>query len=66
MNDLDDIERRVAALSPAELEHFRPWFAEFDASARDARMERDAAAGRLDALAQGAAGAHRAGPTGPP
>jgi hypothetical protein len=65
MKDLDDIERRVAALNPAELELFRRWFAEFDAGAWDAQMARDAATGQLDELAQSAIKAHRAGNSQP-
>jgi hypothetical protein len=46
-----EIERAVAQLPPEELARFRAWFAEFDAAAWDRQFEQDAAAGRLDALA---------------
>jgi hypothetical protein len=65
MDKLDDIERQVTQLTPDELARFRQWFAEFDAAAWDAQLERDAAAGKLDALAQRALQAHQAGRTRP-
>ncbi|MBN8510065.1 MAG: hypothetical protein J0L57_15815 [Burkholderiales bacterium] len=65
MDKLEDIERQVTQLSPAELARFRQWFADFDAAAWDAQIERDAAAGRLDALAAKALQEHRAGRTRP-
>jgi hypothetical protein len=51
MSSVNEIEEAVLRLSPAELEAFRAWFAEFDASAWDRQMEDDVAAGRLDRLA---------------
>lgn len=65
MDKLDDIERRISQLSADELARFRQWFAEFDAVAWDAQIERDAAAGRLDALAAKALQEHRAVRTRP-
>jgi hypothetical protein len=40
---------------------FRAWFEVFDAERFDAAIERDAHAGKLDALAEEALAAHRAG-----
>jgi hypothetical protein len=51
MAGLKSAEQVVSELSPTELSEFRKWFAEFDGQAWDAQIERDAAAGKLDALA---------------
>ena len=51
MSGVNEIERAVGQLTPAELGTFREWFAEFAAAAWDRQMEDDVAAGRLDALA---------------
>jgi hypothetical protein len=40
---------------------FRAWFEAFDAQEFDAAIERDAQAGKLEALADEALAAHRAG-----
>jgi hypothetical protein len=48
---ITEIERAVEQLSPQELQTFRAWFAERDASAWDRQIEADVAAGKLDALA---------------
>lgn len=45
------IEQAVERLPYAELAEFRRWFAQFDESAWDAQIERDAVTGKLDALA---------------
>jgi hypothetical protein len=51
MGSVKEIEDAVTRLPEAELALFRAWFAEFDADAWDCQIEKDAAAGRLDALA---------------
>lgn len=51
MSTIHEIEAAVQRLSPDDLEAFRVWFAEFDAVRWDRKIEQDAAAGRLDALA---------------
>jgi hypothetical protein len=51
MSSVKEIESAVAALPPKDLAAFRNWFAEFDAQAWDRQFEKDAAEGRLDALA---------------
>jgi hypothetical protein len=61
MSSVNEIEEAVSRLTPAELDAFRNWFAEFDASAWDRQMEEDVAAGRLDALADEALEDLRAG-----
>jgi hypothetical protein len=57
----EDIEKAVEQLAPCELARFRAWFEAFDAEQFDATIERDAGAGKLDALAEEALVAHRAG-----
>jgi hypothetical protein len=61
MSSVNDIEEAVLRLKPAELDAFRAWFAEFDASAWDRQIEDDVAAGRLNALADEAIEDLRAG-----
>jgi len=61
MTSVETIERAIEQLSPDELARFRRWFSEFDAAAFDARIEADAAAGKLDALAEGALAEYRSG-----
>jgi hypothetical protein len=63
MERLAAIEQQISQLNKAELAQFWQWFADFDNTLRDAQIERDAAAGKLDALAQRALGAHLAGQT---
>ena len=48
-------------LSRNELSKFRKWFAEYDAKIWDEQIEADAAAGRLDMLAEEAMEEYRAG-----
>lgn len=61
MSKLQTLERRVSALSAKELAEFRRWFAEFDAAAWGREIERDAKAGKLDALAAEALREHSLG-----
>jgi hypothetical protein len=61
MTTAESIEQAVAQLPPDELAKFRRWFAEFDADAWDAQIEADAAAGKLDALAEEALAEYRDG-----
>ena len=49
---ITDIERAIEQLSPEELQAFRTWFAERDAADWDRQFEGDAAAGKLDSLAE--------------
>lgn len=51
---INEIETAIKNLSATDLEAFRNWFAEYDAEQWDGQMERDAAAGRLDTLADDA------------
>ena len=61
MTTVDEIERAVAKLPPEELASFRAWFEQFEAAQFDERIGRDVSAGRLDAMAEDAVAAHRAG-----
>ena len=61
MTTAEDVEKAVERLAPHELARFRAWFEAFDAREFDAAVERDAQAGRLDAHADEALAAHRAG-----
>jgi hypothetical protein len=61
MTKLEEIEKAIARLAPAELSRFRAWFDEFDAARFDEKIERDATAGRLDRLADQALADHRKG-----
>jgi hypothetical protein len=48
---IEDIAKAVAGLPPDQLAEFRVWFEEFDAARFDQKIERDAAAGKLDRMA---------------
>ncbi|MBI2840195.1 MAG: hypothetical protein HYX75_17910 [Acidobacteria bacterium] len=61
MSKVETLEREVEALSQEELVKFREWFAGFDADAWDREIEKDANAGRLDAVADAAISSFRAG-----
>ena len=61
MGNVKSIENAVESLSPMELAEFRRWFAEFDGTAWDRQIERDADAGKLDGLAAEALADYRAG-----
>jgi hypothetical protein len=61
MATLEDIEKAVTELPADQLAKFRAWFDEFEAARFDQRIERDAAAGKLDQLAEAALADFRAG-----
>jgi len=63
MITIEDIEKAISQLPPAELDKFRVWFEVFDAQRFDERIERDVRAGRLDGMADEALAEHRAGRT---
>jgi hypothetical protein len=65
MTHVEKLEREIAALSRAELTELRRWFAEFDAAGWDEQFEADAAAGKLDRLADEALAEHRSGRSRP-
>jgi hypothetical protein len=61
MTTAEEIEKAIEQLAPNELARLRAWFAAYDADRFDTAIERDAAAGKLDALADEALSEHRAG-----
>lgn len=61
MLTVEAIENAVEQLPEEELARFRRWFTQFDAAAWDAQIEADAAAGKLDALAEEALAEYRRG-----
>jgi hypothetical protein len=61
MTTPEDIEKAIEQLDPRELARFRVWFEVFDADRFDAAIENDAHAGKLNAFAEEALAAHRAG-----
>jgi hypothetical protein len=61
MTTAEDIEKAIEQLAPRELARLRAWFEDFDARQFDAAIERDINAGKLDAPAEEALAAHRAG-----
>ena len=65
MSKIESIEQQIKALSAEELAQLREWFLEFDWALWDQQIERDVAAGKLDALAEKALREHAAGKTTP-
>jgi hypothetical protein len=61
MTTAEDIEKAIEQLTPRELARFRAWFEAFDADRFDTAIERNAHTGKLDAFAEEALAAHRAG-----
>lgn len=61
MGSVEDIEKVIEALAPAELARFRAWFENFESARFDRKIEADARAGRLDRLADNALAYFRAG-----
>jgi hypothetical protein len=51
---VQEIEKAVAGLSPAELNKFSTWFEEYRADIWDRELEADVKAGKLDALGRNA------------
>ena len=65
VSKVEKIEQEIKGLSAKELAEFRAWFAEFDWAIWDRQLEQDAAAGKLDALAEKALRDYAAGKTKP-
>ena len=61
MTSAEDIGKAVEQLEPRELARFRAWFEVFDADRFDAAIENDVHTGKLEAFAEEALAAHRAG-----
>jgi len=61
MTTAEDIEKAIERLAPRELARFRAWFETFDAQRFETTIGRDASAGKLNARAEEAVAAYRAG-----
>lgn len=61
MSNVEDIEKAVESLPPAELAQFRAWFESFDAEVFDQKIAADASSGKLDRLAEQALKGHSQG-----
>ncbi len=61
MTKVEEIEEAVSKLTPEQLARFRAWFEAFEARQFDEKIERDAASGKLDRLAEKAVRAYRKG-----
>lgn len=51
METVEEIEAAIRRLSADDLRVLRQWFSDFDGAEWDRQIEQDAAAGRLDSLA---------------
>ena len=63
MTKIQRLERQIKELTPNELAAFRKWFDQYDSVVWDKQIEEDAAAGKLDKLAEKALADHKAGRT---
>ncbi len=61
MGRMERLQQQIQELSAEELAELRDWFLELDWKRRDAQLERDVQAGRLDDLANQALRDHAAG-----
>ena len=61
MTTIERLEEQVKSLSEDDLTEFRRWFLEWDNDEWDRQIERDATAGKLDALASAALAEYMAG-----
>jgi hypothetical protein len=61
MTKIEHIEQAVSALTREELARFRAWFDELEEKLFDEALERDAKAGKLDAMAAAARANMKAG-----
>jgi hypothetical protein len=58
---VEDIEEAITQLPEEQLREFRSWYEKYDSEAWDEQIEKDAAEGKLDALAKAAIADHEAG-----
>ena len=61
MSELEELEKRIRNLAPADLAKFRAWFVEFDHLVWDAQIEADRKSGKLDTLVNEALADYKAG-----
>ena len=58
---IEDIEKAISELVPADLDRLRRWFEELDAHLLDQRIERDVGSGKLDKILADVEANHKAG-----
>ena len=58
---VEELEKLITQLPQDQLRKFRAWYEKFDSNAWDEQIEKDAASGKLDALAEAAIAEHQAG-----
>lgn len=63
MTKVEALEKEVKKLDRTALGAFRAWFRRYDSDAWDEQIEKDARAGKLDALAKDALSSHKSGKT---
>ena len=61
MSNIDQIKAAITTLPEDEIVRLREWLAELDAARFDEKIERDAAAGKLDAMIDAARANAKAG-----
>ena len=61
MSELEELEKRIRNLAPADLAKFRAWFVEFDHLVWDGQIEADRKSGKLDTLVNEALADYKAG-----
>jgi hypothetical protein len=61
MSNVEDIEKAIESLAPAELSKFRAWYEAFEAARFDDQIASDATSGKLDGLAEQALVSFRQG-----
>lgn len=61
MTKVEAIKNAIKQLSAPELEQLRNWFVQYDADSWDKQLQSDAAAGKLDALAEEALNEYKTG-----
>ena len=61
MSEVEQLEKKVQALSPQKLSLFRAWFVEFDAQAWDRQIAADQKSGKLKAMLEEARAEYKAG-----
>jgi hypothetical protein len=61
MRTAEEIEKAIEQLPARELARFRAWFEIFEANRFDLTIEQDVHSGKLDAFAEEALAAYRAG-----
>ena len=61
MSELEELEKRIRNLAPADLAKFRAWFVEFDHLLWDRQIEADRRSGKLDTLVNEALADYKAG-----